>query len=76
MVAVQEFKLQVVPLTYPWLELSSGLNKCALSDLVEHLHFLYDFLLILNHLVLLIDLSLYPPDLNLLLIGLKLNESL
>ena len=76
MVAVQEFKLQVVPLTYPRLEFSSGLNKCTLSDLIEHLHFLYDFLLILDHLVLLIDLSLDPSDLDLFLIGLEFNESL
>lgn len=76
MVAVQEFKLQVVPLTYPRLEFSSGLNKGPLSDLIEHLHFLYDFLLILNHLVLLIDLSLDPSDLDLFLIGLEFNESL
>jgi hypothetical protein len=76
MVAVQEFKLQVVPLTYPGLKFSSGLNERALSDLVEHLHFLYDFLLILNHLILLINLRLDPSYLNLLLIGLELNESL
>lgn len=76
MVTVQEFKLQVIPLTYPWLEFRCGLNKGALSDFIEYLHFLYDFLLILNDLILLIDFCLDPANLNLFLIGLQFNESL
>ena len=75
MIAVQELKLQIIPLTYSWLEFSSGLNECALCNFVKNLHFFDYFLLILNDLVLLIYFSLDSSDLNLLLIGLELDES-
>ena len=76
MVSVQVLKLKIVLLSDPSLQLAVGLDQVCLSVIVEDLQLLDYLLLILNDLVLLIDFRLDAANLNLFLIGLKLNQPL
>jgi hypothetical protein len=75
-IRVKVFQLQVVAFADSLLQFGGRLDQVTLGEIVEHLQLTDDLLLVLHDLVLLLDLGLDPPDLNLLLIGLQLNQSL